>query len=351
MKSPLIDTTISKNRDSNMELLRIISMILVLVTHACYASLGPPTYSDISTSFCSSLMRAFSESFSDVCVNVFVLISGWFGIRSRLSRFIGFLFQIYFINIVLYGIMRIIGLLDPVDLNGWINLFIGGYGIYWFVKAYIILYIFAPVLNAFVDYCGRRQLEYFLISFYIFQTIHGFFMNTGGFFNGYSAWSFMGLYLLARYMRLYPNKLTQLNKSVDFLLYGSISILTAICSLSMTYWWGKNGTFLIQNSSPFIIVSTIYFFLFFTKISLRSSFIYWVSSSSFAAYLVHCSPFVFHPYYVDIIKSWYITVPGTIFLLNIVGMISGFFVFSILLDKVRIAVWSLLCGVCREKFK
>lgn len=29
-----------KRRDSNIELLRIVSMILVLVTHACYVSLG-----------------------------------------------------------------------------------------------------------------------------------------------------------------------------------------------------------------------------------------------------------------------------------------------------------------------
>ena len=305
MKSQLNNTSKfkSQDRDSNIELLRTISIILVLITHACYVSLGPPTYSDISTSFGSSLMRSLCESFSDVCVNVFILISGWFGIKCRLKRFIGFISQIYIINIVVYAIMRLSGLIAPVGLNEWFNLLIGGYGIYWFVKAYIILYIFAPTLNAFVESCGKRQLEHFLISFFIIQTLYGFCINTAGFNNGYSPWSFMGLYLLARYMKLYPNMFTKFNKSIDILLYIIFSTLTAVFSLSMTYWGGKTGTFLFQNSSPLIILSTVYFFLFFTKISFRSHFINQVAASSFAAYLVHCSPFVFYPYYVDVIKS------------------------------------------------
>jgi len=134
------------------------------------------------------------------------------------------------------------GLIAPVDLSVWMNLFLGGYGIYWFAKAYIILYIFAPVLNAFAENCDKRQLEIFLVSFYIVQTLLGFILNTGGFFSGYSAWSFMGLYLLARYMRIYPNKFTQFNKSTDIILYSFFSLLTAIFSFSMTYWGGKVGT-------------------------------------------------------------------------------------------------------------
>ena len=328
-----------QNRDSNIELLRIISIVLVLVTHACYVSLGPPTYSDVSTSFGSSLTRTLCESFSDVCVNVFILISGWFGINCRLKRFIGFIFQIYFINIVVYAIMIVSGLIAPVGLNKWLNLFIGGYGIYWFVKAYIILYIFAPILNAFVESCGKRQLKYFLISFYIFQTIHGFFMNTGGFLNGYSALSFMGLYLLARYIRLYPNKYTQLNKVTDIVLYISFSLLTTACALSLTFWGRRVGTFMFQNSSPFIILSTVYFFLFFTKLSFSSNFVNWVSTSSFAAYIVHCSPFVFGPYYVDFIRLWYTTETTPVFIFYTSCLISAYFVFSVMIDKLRLLLW------------
>ena len=246
--------------------------------------------------------------------------------------------------------MRIFGLMEPIDIYGCMNLFLGGYGTYWFVKAYIVLYIFAPVLNAFVDCCGERRLRFFLISFYIIQTLHGFYVNMAWFSNGYSPLSFMGLYLLARYMRLYPIRILQFNKMFDLLLYFSVSTITAICSLSMTYWGGKVGTFLFQNSSPLIIVSTVYFFLFFTKLSFSCRFVNWVSASCFAAYLVHCSPFVFFPYYVDSIKTWYDTETSITFFLYTLGFIFSFFVVSILLDQVRIIVWNFICNSnCKKR--
>ena len=73
-------------RDSNIELLRIVSMILVMVVHADYVSFGPPTQTDISNSFLYSFSRSGIEAISAICVNVFVLISGWFGIRYCLRR-------------------------------------------------------------------------------------------------------------------------------------------------------------------------------------------------------------------------------------------------------------------------
>lgn len=326
-------------RDSNMELLRIISMILVLATHACYVSLDPPTHADIETSFVSSFMRSLSESLSDVGVNTFVLISGWYGIRSKFSRFVGFIFQIYFIEILLYVIMRLFALTDPININGLIDLFLFRYGTYWFVKAYIVLFLFAPVLNAFVDNCSRVQLKYFLISFYIAQTIYGFYNNLGWFSSGYSPLSFMGLYVLARYMRLYPNRFVQFNKYVDILLYLTISLVVTICSLSMVYYSGKVGTVLYQNSSPFMILSSVYFFLFFTKFSFKSYFVNWVSASCFAAYIVHCSPFIFYNYYIYFIRHWYNTESIVYFVFYVSTLILLYFIFSILFDKVRMEVW------------
>ena len=323
-------------------------MVLVLITHACYVSLGPPTQADITASYSSSIMRSLSESLSDVGVNTFILISGWFGIRSRLSRFVEFIFQIYFLEVLLYAMMKVLGLTGTIGIDGWIELFFFRYGTYWFIKAYIVLYIFAPLLNAFVENCSRKQLQFFLISFYVVQTIYGFYINIGWFSNGYSPMSFMGLYLLARYMRLYPSWFAKFDKSVDVTLYFLVSLITALCSLSMTYFFGKVGTVLFQNSCPLMIISSVYFFLYFTKISFQNNYVNWVSASCFAAYLVHCSPFIFYPYYINIIKCWFEKESIAPFLLYTSGLIAFFFIFSILFDKVRIMVWKFLCGLCSQ---
>ena len=81
-----------KERDSNIELLRIVAMLLVMMVHANFFTLGPPSQTDINTSFVSSFMRFFCESLCIICVNVYILISGWFGINAKAKRIIEFIF-------------------------------------------------------------------------------------------------------------------------------------------------------------------------------------------------------------------------------------------------------------------
>lgn len=329
-----------KERESNIELLRIISMILVLVSHASYTSLGSPTQIEISTSFDSSFLKGLSESLSEVSVNTFVLISGWYGIKVKARRFMELFFQVIFVSVFIFLLMRLLGLTPSMNVNEWIDLLLIKHKGYWFVKAYIILYLFAPVLNIFVNNVSRRQLKAFLIAFFVIQVIYGFYHYGGWYAGGYSPLSFMGLYLLARYMRLYPNQYTQFNKIVDLLLYFIISMFTAVSSLALTYIYDKGGTVLFLYSSPFVILSSVSFFLFFTKLSFHSKIVNWVAASCFAVYLVHNSPYVFQPYYINVIKQWYDTETSSYFLLNTTGLIFVFFVFSILFDKVRIWVWN-----------
>jgi len=331
-----------KKRDSNVELLRLVSMFLVLVAHASYVSLGPPSHADIYNSFWSSLLRALSESFSEVCVNIFILISGWYGIKVKSIRFVELIFQVLFVSIFIYMTMRVLGRVQSMNVNGWIELLLIKHRDYWYVKAYIILYLFAPVLNTFVENVGRKQLKSFLIAFFVVQVIYGVYHYGSWYAGGYSPLSFMGLYLLARYMRTYPNRYTQFNKHVDFILYLIISLFTAVSSLSLAYIFDKGGTVLFLYSSPFVILSSVFSFLFFTKLSFQNHFINGIAVSCFAVYLIHTSPFIFHIYYIDVIRYWYETESRIPFLLYTSGLIVIFFVFSIGFDKVRILVWNTL---------
>ena len=161
-----------KERESNIELLRIISMVLVLVFHASYTSLETPTQTEIAASLSDSLLRSLSESLSVVCVNAFILISGWYGIKVRCIRFIELIFQVILISISIYVFFRVRGLTQKMGISEWIELILIKHRGYWFVKAYIILYLFAPVLNTFADNVSRKKLKIFLVAFFIIQLIH-----------------------------------------------------------------------------------------------------------------------------------------------------------------------------------
>ena len=106
-----------KERLSGMELLRIIAMFLVLVVHANYFSLGTPTCQDVQTDAWASFARMFFQSLSIGCVDVFVLLSGWFGIQPKLSSFLNLLFQCAYFLFGIYAICLIIGM-SQLNVHG-----------------------------------------------------------------------------------------------------------------------------------------------------------------------------------------------------------------------------------------
>lgn len=335
-----------KMRDSNMELLRITAMLLVLMVHACFMSLGVPTSADFHAAPTDTFFRLFSESISIICVNVFVLISGWYGIKAKISRMLAFLFQVYFLNVIVYYGMQAYGGGKPerLGMGSWVLL----PAHYWFVKEYIILYIFTPVLNAFIDKTSKKQIGQFLVAFFIIQLIVEFWLG-GHFIAGYSAISFMGIYVLARYLYLYPGKFTQLNKYIYLAMYLAATLATTAIALLMVIKSGNVGCFYNYNS-PFVIFASVCILLFFSKISIHSKIINWAAISCFAAYVIHCSP-TFISTYLTTIKEWYDKESTIIFLSYTTLWIAGVFIISILLDKIRIWVWNLLASLCNRIHK
>lgn len=81
-------------RQSNFELLRIVAMFLVLIIHANFYSINPPTNEEILGHPLSSMMRYVVESLALVCVNVYIIISGYFGIKLKPKSILNFIFMI-----------------------------------------------------------------------------------------------------------------------------------------------------------------------------------------------------------------------------------------------------------------
>jgi len=76
---------IKKERQSNFELLRIIALFFVLIFHSNFHTLGYPTPVEVIGNPVQYLCEFLVQGLTVVCVNVFVLLSGWFGIRPSLK--------------------------------------------------------------------------------------------------------------------------------------------------------------------------------------------------------------------------------------------------------------------------
>ena len=99
-------------RKSNIELLRIFSMILIVLVHSNFSILGAVTEGEVAQNSFRAFGRILFEQMCIVGVNVFVLISGYFGICPTKKKFFKLAFQILFWA----GLSAMVGLMSGVDV-------------------------------------------------------------------------------------------------------------------------------------------------------------------------------------------------------------------------------------------
>jgi len=172
------------SRLSNIELLRIFAIIGVLYGHAVGLVLGLPNADSIHQNFISSFFKLLIGNIFIGGVNVFILISGWFGIRANKKGLAKFLFQIIFLLWGIYLIAILIGK-GTLNIEG-IKWSLGLTKGYWFVMAYLGLYLVSPILNSFAEHATKKQFRSFLIGFYAFQCFFSWITGYVNYFEGYS---------------------------------------------------------------------------------------------------------------------------------------------------------------------
>ena len=329
----------TKERDSNFELLRIVAMMLVLLVHANYFSLGDVTRDEIISTPWTAFVRMFCEHLCIVSVNLFVLISGWFGIRPTAKKVASLLFQVLFIG----GVVVVACKCADVTIRfAEIRrlLFFGSN--YWFVPSYLILFAISPMLNMFCEHASKRDFATLLISYFVLEALFGWITDDyGHYIGGYSALSFIGLYLLAQYIRRYGVERFKSWKWWHFLLiYLLLVTLNSVLAYILLYVKGR-AYWAIMYSSMFVIASSVSLLLLFSKLHFKSNFINWIASSAFAIYLFHMAPGAI-TLYGKFFKGAYEAMPGILFIpfAIIAAMLIG--LCAVLLDKVRIAAWNKL---------
>lgn len=318
-------------RKSNIELLRIVAMLFVVLLHANYFSLGRVDITDIIINPIPAFFKAYLEQLCIVCVNVFVLISGWFGIRPTLKGGLSLLFQVFFFHILIILVLLAIG--ESIPASGFYRLFYED-SPYWFVIAYLILYAVSPILNAFIETVNVRTYLSVLVSFFLLEFAFGWMSNVAGavYNEGYSAISFMGLYLLARFLYKYATKIITFSIPQNIMLYFLFSLLPILL-----FFLTKREFNYMAYTSPFVISASVFFFMAFNKMKFSNKVINYLACSSFAIYLVHLHPLV-KDHFICLMRSAFEKLGGMYILFAVsFAIILG--LICMILDKVRIFVW------------
>ncbi|WP_165444009.1 acyltransferase [Lachnoclostridium sp. Marseille-P6806] len=194
-------------RMANFELLRLLAMLMVVCLHYLPHA---EALTDVRLPGSGvQLLGNFLEALCIAAVNLYVLITGYFlsASRFRFRRIFLLLAEILFYALLIPVCLSAIGI--PLSGRGvwsaWFYLFPVSMESYWFITAYVILYLFAPLLNAGLDALTEKQLRALilcLLFFYSFLPSLSPVRLTSDRF-GYDAGWFFVLYLTAGYIRRY----------------------------------------------------------------------------------------------------------------------------------------------------
>ena len=350
MKGMFNTKALRKERLSNIELLRIIAMLMIMFCHLCCAT-GSPNKNDFTNQTFFSLIRTSIEYISIVGVNVFVLLSGWFGITFKWKRLSELYFQIVFFSLLMLIWGLNVNKNSSISLGGLIGMLTMGNNDYWFLKVYVMLYIISPILNAYIENASQKSFKTILIAMAVFLFYYGWITpdSTNWLVKGFCLVWFCFLYLLSRYIRLYKTRLSQFSAKTDLIIYLVFTAILIVFGILESYYQidlkGRWNYYL----NPFVLCPAIYLLLFFSKIRFSSKIINAIAISSVAAFLLHANQNFYAGYYLKTIQDWFVSESPTFFLLKSIAFIVLLFIIAIIIDKIRLYIWNSLMNVYDKK--
>lgn len=319
-------------RNSSFELLRIIMILMILIEHGNMWYIGSG-YASIAEHWAKCII----ESICIGAVNGFVLISGWFGIKSKLTKIGDLMFMVLFCTIPLLIVAVAFNWLPIskiLSFSGAYEYVFGGNG-YWFVIDYIGLLIIAPLLNKGIEYTDRRQFANILIAGYILIGFFDFVMRESilGTTGGYSVLWMGYLYMLARYMRIYGLKFVDRNRYLIFIL----SIALQSCLFS----YGLIG---LRYTNPLILLPAMSLICIFKHWNFQNKGINIAAGGALMAYLLHMQPILI-PYIRNFLISQYENSGYWLYMVEMIGLSIGVYLIAILLNQLQAIIYKGLTNV------
>ena len=287
-------TPIKPQRESGLELFRIITMLLIVAHHYVVNS-GFISYLRLSKLSFKSIFFYSVGAFGKIGINCFVLITGYFMCSSKitLKKFLKLFIEVMFYKIVI-TLIFVIFEPDQWTYKSIIKAMLPITSISDnFTGCYLIFFFFIPFLNILID--GLNSKQHFLLLllcfavFSAFPNIPIFYVNIN-----YVMW-FMIMYLLGAYIRKYNKELFARRKLwiVVCLVSFILCIISIIACLFVENKFGIDiGVyFFVADSNKILaVITAVSSFITFKNLNLRYiKSINIISSATFGVLLIHAN--------------------------------------------------------------
>jgi len=281
-------------RQSSIELLRIVAMLMVLISHYSFHSfyVAGEGYTSIINIFNRLLLQIANTG--SLGVDVFIIISGYCMINStfKAKKMVELLAQVWFYSILIFA-CAVAFKWEEITFDVVLkSIFPTMFGTYWFFTAYIVLYMLSPYINRLMkaesSTSARRKNATMIMLMLVLWSFFPTFTTAN--WNGTELPLFVMLYCIGAYLRLYPENIVR-QHSGWLVIGGGISWVTfaVICnilgiwmpvfSIHVTYFYSKSSILTILLATCLVSHAG-------KSERLNSSVINRVASNVFSVYLL-----------------------------------------------------------------
>ena len=349
----LLIKDIKQQRNYGIDLLRLVSMFMVVVLHVLGQG-GILNNAQILT-FKGEVLQ-FLRIACYCAVDVFAIISGFVGLKARhkFSNLINLCIQLIFYSLILTGVYVIVSVSNGVEisLEKILTYLFPSVRSMWYFSAYFCLFFFMPILNLIIENTPRNILKSSaLFVFIVFCCIGRVSTKVANLNGGYSVLWLALLYLLGAYIKKYE-LLSKVSSVKCFLGFLSCVVLTSISRIIignvsiMVLGFEKGISVFISYTSPTILFAAIFLIGLFKNIKTSDKgkkMIAFLSPMAFGVYLIHCHSFIFQS--LGNVFSWVAFEPAYIAPFIVIGIALIIYVICLFLDWLRI----LLFKACKIK--
>lgn len=282
-----------KVRNSNLELYRIIVM-LIIVAHHYVVNSGLLEIMNENPLSGNSIYFYLLGAWGKTGINCFILITGYFMCESSITvqKFLKLLLEVLFYKILIYLLFVISGY-EVFSYNGFLRLIPARYIADGFVSCFLLFYLCIPFLNILINNLDKKKHGLLILLSLFIYTIHASLPYMGVNMN-YVSW-FIVLYFISSYIRLYPSKHD--SNSLLWMVCTFSCIILSVCSIIGILWlnvnYGKDifpYRMLSDCNVILALLTAVSSFMWFKNINIsQSKFINMVGGSTFGVLLIHAN--------------------------------------------------------------
>lgn len=285
-----------KKRNSNIELLKIIAMLLITISHVIPYNYPNPGNEYINIGNASmnftNIALQFIRYLGQIGNVIFVICSSYFLLEKKKTKYKKVM-QIIIDNVFISVICLIFILLNKYNISKKEiikQFFPLTFSNNWFIGTYIIFYIFAPLLNKAIDSMKKRELFITTTLFCILNIWQ--FIKANNYINSYLL-GFITIYFIVAYLKKHKQREKESYKityiKIGF-LYGILIIfilLINFISLKLNIGKEKMQYFTNMKNPIPILIGLLSFEIVITKEKKINNFINSLSSVTLFIYLFH----------------------------------------------------------------